>query len=101
MARTCQIARESKREKLMRQYKERRDALRKAQIDPKLSDEERLAARLKLSELPRDSSPSRQTRRCQMTGHSRAVFRKFKLNRISFRNMALAGELPGFTKASW
>jgi len=101
MARTCQIAREEKREKLISQYKVRREALRKAQIDPKLSYEERMAARLKLSSLPRDSSPSRKTRRCQMTGHSRAVYRKFRLNRISFRNMALEGMLPGVTKASW
>lgn len=101
MARTCQVAREEKREKLARQFKNRRDALRKAQIDPTLSDEEQLAARLKLSELPRDSSLSRKTRRCQATGASRAVYRKFKLNRISFRKMALEGLLPGVTKASW
>jgi small subunit ribosomal protein S14 len=101
MARTCQLARETKREKLISQYAERRKALKAAQIDPKLSDEERLAARLKLSSLPRDSSNCRLTRRCQATGASRAVYRKFKLNRISFRAMALQGLLPGVTKSSW
>ncbi|MES2503516.1 MAG: 30S ribosomal protein S14 [Myxococcota bacterium] len=101
MARTCQLAREVKREKLVRQQEDRRTALKKAQIDPALSDEERLAARLKLNSLPRDSSRVRITRRCQATGAAKAVYRKFKLNRISFRNMALKGLLPGVTKSSW
>lgn len=101
MARTCQIARETKREKLIKQYAERRAALKKAQIDLELSGEERVAARLKLSTLPRDSSRCRLTRRCQATGASRAVYRKFKLNRIAFRAMALQGLLPGVTKSSW
>lgn len=101
MARTCQLAREVKREKLIAQHDERRKALKKAQIDPTLSDDERLAARLKLNSLPRDSSACRLTRRCQATGAARSVYRKFKLNRIAFRNMALAGLLPGVTKSSW
>jgi len=95
------LARERKREKLIDQYKVRRDELRKAQIDPNLSEEERLKARLKLNALPRDSSPARYNRRCAATGTARSVYRKFELNRISFRNMALAGQLPGVTKSSW
>src|SRR5687768_8689000 len=101
MARTCQVAREEKREKLILRYADRRKALKKAQIDPALSEDERTAARFKLNQLPRDSSPSRQTRRCQVTGAARAVYRKFKLNRITFRKMALQGLLPGVTKSSW
>ena len=101
MARTCQIAREVKREKLISQYADRRNALKKAQIDPALSEDERAAARMKLNQLPRDSSPSRLARRCQVTGAARAVYRKFKLNRITFRAMALSGLLPGVTKSSW
>ena len=101
MARTCQIAREEKREKLISQYAERRKALKKAQIDPSLSEEERATARFRLSTLPRDSSQSRLARRCQVTGAARAVYRKFKLNRITFRQMALQGLLPGVTKSSW
>lgn len=101
MARTCQIAREEKREKLILQYAERRKALKKAQIDPSLSEDERAAARFKLSTLPRDSSAIRLARRCQVTGAARAVYRKFKLNRITFRKMALQGLLPGVTKSSW
>lgn len=101
MAKSCQVVREEKREKLVRQYSDRRKALRAAQVDPSLTEEERTQARVKLSQLPRDSSPSRRTRRCQATGASRAVYHKFKLNRITFRNMALNGLLPGVTKASW
>ena len=95
------LARERKRKKLIDQYQKRRSDLRQAQIDPNLSEEERMAARLKLNALPRDSSASRYNRRCAATGTSRSVYRKFELNRISFRNMALAGLLPGVTKSSW
>lgn len=95
------LAREKKREKLIAIYKERRDKLREAQSDLSLTEEERMAARLKLNALPRDSSPSRFQRRCAATGTARSVYRKFELNRISFRNMALAGLLPGVTKSSW
>lgn len=95
------LARERKRQKLIDQYKVRRDALKAAQVDPKLSEEERLNARLKLNALPRDSAPSRYNIRCAATGTPRSVYRKFQLNRISFRNMALAGLLPGVTKSSW
>ena len=95
------LARERKREKLIELYKVRRSELREKQCDPKLSEEQRMAARLKLNALPRDSSPSRYQRRCAATGTARSVYRKFELNRISFRNMALAGLLPGVTKSSW
>lgn len=95
------LAREQKRKKLIEQYQKRRNELRKAQVDPSLSEEERLAARLKLNALPRDSSPSRFNLRCAATGTARSVYRKFGLNRISLRNMALAGLLPGVTKSSW
>lgn len=101
MAKKSQLAREAKRGKLISQYAERRKALRKAQVDPNLTDEEREAARFKLNGLPRDSSKTRFTRRCEETGVSRAVYRKFRLNRISFRKMAHEGLLPGVTKSSW
>lgn len=101
MARTCQVAREEKREQLVRRYRERREALKKAQIDPKLSEEERLTARLKLNQMPRDASASRLTRRCQLTGRARGVYRKFKLSRIAFRQLASGGMLPGVVKSSW
>lgn len=101
MAKQSQLARERKRKKLSTQKAQKRAALKKKIIDPNTPDEERRAAVFALASLPRDSSRSRYTRRCQATGVSRAVYRKFQLNRISFRNMALEGMLPGVTKASW
>ena len=101
MPRKCQIAREIKREKLINKYAKQRNKFRKEQKNLKLSIEQRETARFKLNQLPRDSSPGRFTRRCYKTGTSRGVYRKFKLNRISFRTMALTGLLPGVTKSSW
>jgi len=101
MAKKSQHAREAKREKLRDQYAERRAELKAKIIDPNASDDERWEAMMKLNKQPRDASKIRNRRRCQATGVSRAVYRKFKLNRIAFRKMALEGQLPGVTKASW
>ena len=101
MAKKSILARESKRTKLVEQYKARRDELRKQVVNPSLSEDEREDARFKLSKLPRDSSPCRLSRRCGVTGASRSVYRKFQMNRITFRKMALEGLLPGVTKSSW
>ncbi|MEO6845837.1 MAG: 30S ribosomal protein S14 [Chthoniobacterales bacterium] len=54
-----------------------------------------------LSQLPRDASPSRLTNRCQITGRRRAYIRRFKLSRLTFREFASNGLIPGVTKASW
>ena len=101
MAKKSTIAKADKRLKLAVRHKATRDALKAKIIDPNASDEERREAMFKLQKMPRDSSYARTKRRCAVTGASRAVYRKFKLNRITFRNMALAGLLPGVTKASW
>jgi small subunit ribosomal protein S14 len=101
MARTSTIAKEKKREAMSKRHGKKRGELKLKIIDPKLSFEERQAAMFALTKMPRDGSRSRVKRRCQATGASHAVYRKFKLNRISFRKMALEGMLPGVTKASW
>ena len=101
MAKKCQIARERKRKALGDRMAGRRAELKAKIIDPNISEEDRRDAMFALSRLPRDSSKCRYTHRCMRTGVSRAVYRKFQLNRISFREMALAGMLPGVTKASW
>lgn len=101
MAKKCQLARESKRISLCARHKEKRDKLRKTQTDQSISEEQRRNARFELNKMPRNSSASRVSRRCQVTGSTRSVYRKFRLNRISFRNMALSGMLPGVTKSSW
>ena len=69
--------------------------------DLTLSPEARLEARQKLAALPRNSSPVRLRTRCQVSGRPRAVYKKFMLSRIAFRELALAGHLPGVHKASW
>ena len=78
-----------------------RAELRKLAIDPKLSEEERQAARSRLSKLPRNGAKSRVVSRCCVTGRSHAVYKKFGISRIAFRELALKGYLPGVTKASW
>ena len=87
--------------KLSNQHLKKRAELKARIIDPNISEDERRDAVFALTKMPRNSSRVRVTRRCQATGASHAVYRKFKLNRITFRNMALAGLLPGVTKASW
>ena len=69
-----------------------------AELRRKLKKEKNYAA---LAKLPRDSSPVRLRNRCQLTGRSRAVLRKFKVSRIMLRELALAGKIPGLKKASW
>lgn len=101
MAKTSQFAREEKRAKARAQQAAKRAELKKKIIDPSISEEERRETVFRLNALPKDGSSVRHTRRCQQTGRSRGVYRKFQLNRITFREMALAGLLPGVTKASW
>jgi len=101
MAKSCQIARENKRKRMTSAAAQKRAALKKSIIDESLPDEERRAAMFKLNTLPANSSKVRLHRRCMATGRTRGVYRKFQLNRIVFRAMALEGLLPGVTKASW
>lgn len=101
MARKCSINRQGKREKLVRKYAAKRAELKRRAQDKSLTPEERLAAREALSALPRNSSPVRLNTRCIKSGRQRAVYREFMLSRIAFRELALAGQLPGIKKASW
>ena len=101
MAKVSLVQRDLKRRKLWNKYKEKRANLLAIANNKSSSAEERFEARLKLSKLPRNSSKSRIRNRCSLTGRPRAVYRKFGLCRICFREMALKGEIPGVTKASW
>jgi small subunit ribosomal protein S14 len=101
MAKTSMIEREKRREKVVKKYAAKRAQLKELIRSPKTSPEERLAAQAGLQSLPRDASPSRQRRRCQITGRSRGVYRKFGLSRAKIREVAMRGEIPGLTKASW
>ena len=101
MAKTSSIERNSKRERMAKQFAARRDRLKKAALDEALPLEERFAARLKLAQLPRNSSLTRVRSRCLLTGRPRAVYRKLKLSRIALRDLASKGQLPGMIKSSW
>ena len=101
MAKKSMIERELKREKLVKRYAAKRAALKETIRDVKSSDEERIAAQIKLNALPRDSSPSRLRARCAITGRPHGVYRKFGLGRNKLREAAMKGEIPGLTKASW
>ena len=101
MAKTSAIYRQKKREKLVRKYAAKRADLKRKAKDQKLSPEERQAALQSLAKLPRNSSPVRLRTRCIVSGRPRAVYKKFMLSRIAFRELAHAGLLPGVHKASW
>lgn len=101
MAKTNMLEREKNRLALAKRYAKKRTALKAAIIDETLSFEDRMAAVDKLAKLPRDSSPSRQRKRCKVTGRPRGVYRKFGLARTKLREAATRGEVPGLKKASW
>ncbi|NTV94270.1 MAG: 30S ribosomal protein S14 [Thiobacillus sp.] len=101
MARKSVINREAKRREMVKKFAAKREALKAVMADQSVSDEERMDARLKYMALPRDASPSRLRNRCALTGRSRGVFRKFGLCRNKIREIALNGDIPGVTKASW
>jgi small subunit ribosomal protein S14 len=101
MAKTSKIVRNEQRKALVAKHAEKRQALRAVVKSATASDEEKQAAYKALRALPRDSSPTRVRNRCAMTGRPRAFLRQFGLSRITFREMALQGLIPGVTKASW
>jgi small subunit ribosomal protein S14 len=101
MAKLSSVNKNKRREKLAKQYAAKRARLKAMAVDDKLSPEERFGARLKLAELPRNSSPTRIRNRCEITGRPRAVYRKFKLSRLALRQLASQGALPGVVKSSW
>ena len=101
MAKTSAINRNNKRRKMVARFAERRATLKKTANDENLSMEERFQARLKLAELPRNSSKVRIRNRCEITGRPRAYYRKLKVSRIALRELGSAGLIPGLVKSSW
>ena len=101
MAKTSMVNRETKRAKLAKKFAAKREALKKIINSQDGDFDEKMAAAAKLQKLPRDSSPSRQTLRCALTGRPRGVYRKFGLGRNKIRELAFKGDIPGLTKASW
>ncbi len=101
MAKTSMVNREIKRTKLNKQHGAKREALKKIISSTTASYEEKMEAATKLQKLPRDSSPSRQRNRCELSGRSRGVYRKFGLGRNMLRKATMNGDVPGLRKASW
>lgn len=101
MAKLSLINRELKRADLVKKFAGKRAELKAIVDDQSKSEEDRYEARLKLQALPRNANPTRQRNRCSLTGRPRGTYRKFGLGRIKLREIAMRGEIPGMTKASW
>jgi small subunit ribosomal protein S14 len=101
MAKAAMIQRELKRQKLVAKYAAKRAALKEIAANTDLPMEERFKARLKLAELPRNSSATRLHNRCEITGRPKGYYRKLKMSRIALRLMASDGMIPGMVKSSW
>lgn len=101
MAKIAVINRDLKRRETVKKFAAQRAELFIAINNTKISDEERHSARIKLQMLPRNASPVRLRNRCALTGRPRGVYRKFGLGRSKLRDIAMSGEIPGITKASW
>ena len=101
MAKLSSVLKNNRRRALATKHYKARKELRALSLDPKLSDEDKAAAFLKLQKMPRDGSPSRVVNRCLITGRPRGNLKKFGLCRMKFRELALTGKIPGVTKASW
>ena len=101
MSNKYMIARENKRLKMVEKFSKKRIELKSIINDISKSEEEKDIAMKKLQKLPRDASPVRLQRRCQITGRPHAVYRKFGLSRNKLRELAMKGDVPGLVKASW
>ncbi|MGB5092347.1 MAG: 30S ribosomal protein S14 [Parvibaculum sp.] len=101
MAKKSAINRDQKRRKLVAKFANKRAKLKAMTTDAKLSMEERFDAQLKLAELPRNSSKTRVHNRCEISGRSKAYYRKLRMSRIALRDLASRGQIPGMVKSSW
>ena len=101
MAKVSMINREKRRQALVEKYAAKRAELKAIAANQALPMEERFKARLKLADLPRNSSATRLHNRCQVSGRPKAYYRKLKMSRIALRDLASRGEIPGMVKSSW
>ncbi|RME67516.1 MAG: 30S ribosomal protein S14, partial [Alphaproteobacteria bacterium] len=98
MAKKSSILKNERRRRMVKKFAGKRSRLLARAADQSLSDEERLMARLKLAELPRNANPTRVRNRCEVSGRPRAVYRKFRMSRIALRELASKGLVPGVVK---
>jgi small subunit ribosomal protein S14 len=101
MAKKSAVNRNEMVRRLVKTKAAKRNALKAIANDENLSLEERFEARLKLAEMPRNSSPTRIRNRCELTGRPRAFYRKMKMSRIALRELGSQGQIPGLVKSSW
>ena len=101
MAKKSSIEKNKRRQALVARFAARRAALAATANDDSLSMEERFEARIKLAELPRNSSKTRIKNRCEVTGRPRAYYRKLGMSRIALRELGSQGMIPGLVKSSW
>jgi small subunit ribosomal protein S14 len=101
MAKLSSINKNERRKKLVKKYAGKYAKLKAIADDESRDETERLMARHKMAEIPRNANPTRVRNRCTTTGRPRGVYRKFGLNRIELRNLANKGLIPGVTKSSW
>ena len=101
MAKKSSVIKNRRRAQMVKRLAPKRARLKAIAEDRALPPEEQFAARLKLAKLPRNSSSTRIRNRCELTGRSRAYYRKFRLSRIMLRELANKGLIPGVTKSSW
>ena len=101
MAKVSSVQKNNLRAKLIDKFSEKRKLLKSKIKDKNLSLEERMLFQKKLNDLPRNSSSIRHRNRCEITGRSRGVYRKFGLSRIKIRELSMTGDLPGVVKSSW
>ena len=101
MAKKAMIERNMKRERMAAKYASKRAELKRILSDPNTSDEQFYEAQRKLTKLPKNSNPIRIRNRCSITGRPRAYLRKYGVSRITFRELASEGKIPGVTKSSW
>ena len=101
MAKLSSINKNEKRKQLVKKYAGKYARLKAVADDEGRDDTERLIARLKLAEIPRNGNPTRGRNRCELTGRPRGVYRKFKLGRVMLRDLANRGMIPGVVKSSW
>ena len=101
MAKLSSVNKNERRKKLVAKYAAKYAKLKAVANDKSVDETERLIARLKMAELPRNGNPTRIRNRCELTGRSRGYYRKFRLSRIMLREMGNKGLIPGLTKSSW
>ncbi|MEP2235476.1 MAG: 30S ribosomal protein S14 [Alteripontixanthobacter sp.] len=101
MAKLSSINKNERRKKLVKKYAAKYERLKAIADDKSLDEGERLIARLKMAEIPRNGNPTRVRNRCSTTGRPRGYYRKFGINRIELRNLGNKGLIPGLTKSSW